>query len=619
MTPPSPGSSGRRREQEHSRDGRRPKRPSPDAGCGLIELFHGEPRNREDRTAAVALGWSKTPHHGAREGRKEGMAEMDPVASSVAILAVFVSAWAKGRTESLEAVAWGRAGVWFATGIAGVSVLAGWTLSSITEADPEWILSVEWNWRSIAQWSWIAACVSTLWFAVRMWIYPKQYGEWGSPPERYVNKVWEVVESGTQEQLAAVTKKVEKDIRRIVDWAKDDSRGAYRRWKWEQDANGCVQIVEGEVTDEAKYRRGKVASALLDLMGDERWAKEIVQQGGRLARKTMEEVRMQEAWNVPVGRMLARVTAQAIEQENSFLVNESGYEGGSAALVWHRPTTKALWGQRQALEVDDGGWIEPPLMTSRRWGGVETERWMIVAEEAVKTWASSDWTGSGFFLRRIAGALGSIAMNENRRGDGKKGKDAEDAAWMRARRIKKIVEATMGANEAQAAMFGEVLAEEALKAVADAARLEGGINIWHRQHWVWMEVTWGETFIEGTAHAKLAEEVCRKVWRQCREFMDLGWPGRGPVLNMLLRTRAGWHEEKRDIKARAGRTERALMKGIERMVKHRYYRLREKKPRSAEAMLSEDIRVEGDELVIDQLRPTWPREKALEPVRWKLR
>lgn len=213
--------------------------------------------------------------------------------------------------------------------------------------------------------------------------------------------MWEVVESGTQEQLAAVTKKVEKDIRRIVDWAKDDSRGVYRRWTLEQDLNGCTQIVEGEMTDEAKYRRGRVAAAPLDLMGDERWAGEIVQQGGRLARKTMEEVRMQEAWNVPVGRMLARVTAQAIEQEKSFLVNESGYEGGSVALVRHRPTTKALWGQRQTLGVDDGDWIQPPYRMSRRWGEVEAERWMIVAEEAVKTWVASDCTGSGFFLKRI--------------------------------------------------------------------------------------------------------------------------------------------------------------------------------------------------------------------------
>ena len=567
----------------------------------------------------MALGWNKTPHHGVREGRNEGTVEMDPVASSVAILAVFVSAWAKGRTESLEAVAWGRAGVWLATGIAVVSVLVGWTLSSITEAAPEWILSVGWDWRSISQCSWIAACASTLWFAVRMWILPKQYGEWGSPPERYADKVWEVVESGTQEQLAAVTKKVEKDIRRIVAWAKDDSRGAYRRWIWEQDANGCAQIVEKEVTDEAKYRRGVVASALLDLMGDERWAKEIVQQGGRLARKTMEQVRMQEAWNVPVGRMLARVTAQAIEQENSFLVNESGYEGGSAALLWQRPTTKALWGQRQALEVDDGEWIQPPYMTSRRWGGVEAERWMIVAEEAVKTWVASDWTGNGFFLKRIAGGLRFIAKNESRRGDGKEGKNVKEAAWMRAQRIKKIVEATKGANEAQAAMFGKELAEEALEAVGDAARLEGGKNIWHTQHFVWMELTWGEIFIEGTANAKLAEEVCKKVWMECRTFIDMGWSGIGPVLNMLLRTRARWHEKRWDIKAREGRTERALMKAIERMVKHRYYRLREKKPRSAEAMLSEDIWVEGDELVIGQIRPTWLREKALEPVRWKLR
>ena len=347
------------------------------------------------------------------------MAEMDPVASSVAILAVFVSAWAKGRTESLEAVAWGWAGVWLATGIAGVGILAGWTVSAKTEAAPEWILRAGWDWKSIAQWSWIAAYGSTLWFAVRIWIYPKQYGEWGSAPELYVNKVWEVVESGTQEQLAAVTKKVEKDIRRIVAWAKDDSHDAYCRRRWEQDENGWVQIVEEEVTDEAKYRRGRVAAALLDLMGDERWAGEIVQQGGRLARRTMEEVRMQEAWNVPVGRMLARVTAQAIEQEKSFLVNESGYEGGSAALVRHRPTTKALWGQRQALEVDDGEWIQPPYRTSRRWREVEAERWMIVAEEAVKTWVASDWTGSGSFLKRIARGLRFIANHENRRGDGK--------------------------------------------------------------------------------------------------------------------------------------------------------------------------------------------------------
>ena len=317
--------------------------------------------------------------------------------------------------------------------------------------------------------------------------------------------------------------------------------------------------------------------------------------------------------------MLARVTAQAIEQEKSFLVNESGYEGGSAALVWHRPTTRALWGQRQALEVDDGDWIRPPYRTSRRWGEVEAERWMIVAEEAVKTWAASDWTGSGIFLKRIAAGLQYIANNENRRVDGKEGKDAKEAAWMRARRIKKIVEATKGANEAQAAMFGKALAEEALEAVGDAARLEGGENIRHTQHYVWMELTWGETFIEGTANAKLAEEVCRKVWMECRTFMDMGWPGGGPVLNMLLRTRAIWNEERRDIEARAERTERALMKGIERMVKHRYYRLREKMPRSSEAMLSEDIRVEGDELVIDQLWRTWPRERVFEPVRWKLR
>ena len=567
----------------------------------------------------MVVGETKPHTMEPAKGKKGGTTEMEPVASSVAILAVFVTAWSIGRTESLEAAAWGQTGLWLSTGIAGVGVLAGWTLSETTGTAPEWMMRAGWDWKSIARWSWIAASASTVWFAVRIWVYPKHYGEWGSSPELYFEKVWEFVESGTQEQLAAVTKKVEKDMRRIVSWAKDDSRGAYRRRRWEQDANGRGQIVEGEVTDEAEYRRGRAASALLDLMGDERWAAEIVRQGGRLARRTMEQVRVQDAWGVPVGRMLARVTAQAVEQEQSFLVNESGYEGGSAALVQQRPTTKALWGQRQALEVDDGEWIRPPYRTSRRWGEVEAERWMIVAEEAVKTWAVSDWPGSYFFLHRIADGLQYIAMNESRRGDGREGKDAEDAAWMRARRIKRIVEATKGADEAQAEMFGKVLTEEALEAVRDAARLEGGKTIWYTQHWVWMVVTWGETFTEGTAHTKLAEEVCRKVWTECCEFMDRGWPGRGSVLNMLLRTRAGWHKEKRDIKARAERTERALVKGIERMVKQKYQSLREKRPRSAEAMLSEDIKMEGDELVIDQLRPAWPNEKAHEPVRWRLR
>ena len=544
---------------------------------------------------------------------------MEAVGSSAAILGVLLGAWITGKTNSLEAAAWGAMARHTTAGVAGAWVVLAWVSGWLPGNPPEWIDWMGQDWERVSEACGIGAVTATAWFVFRLWVKPRVYDHWYGSSERYIAKLWEVVESGSPGELAAVTKKVEKDIRRIVAWSKDDVRGKYRQEWWREKPDGQVERVEGKVIDEAKERASQNASSIIDLMGDDRWASEIVRQGGRLARRVMEEVQWQNAWGVPIGRMMGSVTAQAVEQEQSFLVNESARHAGSSAIMRHRPTTNALYGQREALEVDHGVWIEPGLERTARWGEVEAERWMVVAEKVVKTWTTSGWTGSGFILKRIAGGLGDLACKERKRreNEGKKGK--EDAVLGRTARLVRLIENAEGMNEAQMDVFAEAMVREALETVGEVAILKEDDSpqyYWWIRHYVWLTLTWGPEFRERTPKARLAREICKEVWKETGAFIRRGWLGRGPqVLNMLLLVRAGRQGICNREATPAERTERALMRGLERTVKKRYANLMERIPRSAQAMLSDHVKLAGEELVIDQIVGAEPRE----PVRWKLK
>ena len=67
---------------------------------------------------------------------------------------------------------------------------------------------------------------------------------------------------------------------------------------------------------------------------------------------------------------------------------------------------------------------------------------------------------------------------------------------------------------------------------------------------------------------------------------------------------------------KAARTERALIRALERRVKQRLGRLAGKDPEAACEIAASSI---GNELVIEDLGPVWLGNEPHKPVRWKLK
>ena len=70
---------------------------------------------------------------------------------------------------------------------------------------------------------------------------------------------------------------------------------------------------------------------------------------------------------------------------------------------------------------------------------------------------------------------------------------------------------------------------------------------------------------------------------------------------------------------KAARTERALIRALERRVKQRLGRLAGKDPEEAYEMMGGAVSSIGNELVIEDLGPVWLGNEPHKPVRWKLK
>ena len=247
----------------------------------------------------------------------------------------FTAAWVYLQKRKVEAAAWGW-GFW--------STLS--TIMAGTVATP-------WLWAthglesgSVGSLLAITASAVTVgagaWFIWRAGYCPAPYGLFGNEV-RYCRALWRVVESGTDEEKWLSTQKVEQDIPRIVSWAKDETEGKTKKFRG--------------------MGRQHPACAIIDLMGDGRWARTIVQKGGRLAADTMTEKVAQGAMRIPVGRMLGSVTRYAVETEGSFLQHEEWNQHGSLAITQQHPRTRALYEHGEALEADRGAWgVGPKLI-----------------------------------------------------------------------------------------------------------------------------------------------------------------------------------------------------------------------------------------------------------------
>ena len=547
---------------------------------------------------------------------------MEAIGSTAAILGVILGGWITRRTESLEGAAWGAHARNITTGITATAMLVAWV--------------VGW-WGEYPKVGQGAALVSVLgagWFSIRLWVMPRHFDHWFGNSKRYWEKVWQMVDSGSEQELSALTRSVEKDIRRIVDWADDWDKERYKTLRWEFEEKTGKRQRRVAVKEKNKQETAIYAAWILDMMGDPRWAQEIVRQGGRLARMTIEEVERQKAWGVPVGKMLGSVTVEAVEQKRSFLVTESKWEPGSGSdlVMRERPTMRALWGQREAVGLINGDWINPGYVRCRKWGEEEVDRWMVVAEMALKTWAQGgprSW--NEWLVKRIAETLKCIGDEATRRAREKGEREAREAVYARTIRLDRLTKAATGwgeedgtewGSERQMMTFADAMAEEGVETVYDAATLENSKENWHAKHHAWMTLTWGGGLGRSGRSTELAQAICAKVWSESGEYLVQGWNRRAAmVVNMLLTLRVvRWGNEKPPRgRNKAERTERALIRALERRVKQSLGRLAGKDSEMAREMLGGAVSNIGNELVIEDLGPVWLGKEPHKPVRWKLK
>ena len=499
----------------------------------------------------------------------------------------FASAWVHLQKRRLEAAAWGW-GLWSTM----VTILAG------TVATP-WLWETHgWETGSVGSLITIMTGVATgaasVWFARRVWWHPAPYGLlWNEVG--YCRALWRVIESGTDEEKWLATQKVEQDIGRIVSWAKDETEGKARKFRG--------------------MGRQHPACAIIDLMGDGRWAKAIVQKGGRLAADTMMERLAQEATGIPVGRMLGGVTRYAVETDDSFLQHEEWNQHGSLAITRQQPRTRALYEQGEALEADRGAWLTGWMDWDKVFSEEEEKRWMSAARSAMRGWGTARYRKSPElgFLRNITAGLQRLAradeQRRERRGEGVKGQVAAVQARMqRSERLLQDTCETIGElTEDQMSMLCEAWMDERLKTLWQAAALEAENDdeeecIWYAQHGSWLNIVEGPVLEQGrSVEVKLAGQMREMIRREGEAKLTTGFANvGGEVLNMMLRVRA--HRQGHTTKT-GGQTKGAvegdeLVRSIiELMQKNLLQRLKVARG-SLRKLLDEVVRIENGELVV---------------------
>ena len=198
--------------------------------------------------------------------------------------------------DSLTAAAWGRRRLesmtWVIVG--SITVVIGVEVAGLL--GQEWATS-EWAKTAGGICGGISIGVTGA-MTIMLWVWRLPYMQWNA--REYCVKVYEVAERGTDKEVAETIRKLEQDCRRIVSWANDGARGLYDGRTVEELGNGWRRIAPDKMR---MYAAGEYAQEIVEKMGEPRMAAEIVRQGGRLAKKVMEEMERQGVGFLPVGSL----------------------------------------------------------------------------------------------------------------------------------------------------------------------------------------------------------------------------------------------------------------------------------------------------------------------------
>ena len=222
---------------------------------------------------------------------------MMDLGGSITLVGVLLAGWATGRIRrSMEGAAWGERAATTTATIA-VSALAGaWSVELATAA--QWWT---WQWAKNLQVGLIMTAVTmAAWFALRLWVMPKPYGR--ANAQRYTRAVFQAVESNDEKRIVNATDKVDMDVGELVGWARRYLR-RHRIKLWRERHGIKAKWVGG--SDVATIAAEQYSRTVLDLMGDDRWARVIVQNGAKLARDVVRQTVRQDA--------LARISHQGVE------------------------------------------------------------------------------------------------------------------------------------------------------------------------------------------------------------------------------------------------------------------------------------------------------------------
>ena len=427
--------------------------------------------------------------------------------------------------------------------------------------------------------------------AAVVWMEPIRYNQWTAT--KYVHRLYEILETGNDEQLRRATRTVERDIRRIAAWARDyNPRGQPMRGRTVRDAEAAAH-----------------AYAVLDLMGDPRWAKEIVRQGGRVARRTMEEVGIQQVMHAPVQKLLHSVTMAAVEADGSFISAESNCLEGSDMVTREKPVMEALYTNfgLMAGERSYGGWISPSMERRNRWTSEQTKKWLEVVRYILKAWMESDWEWDPGFIRHIAWTLEMMAPHDKNTELVREYASTIEGTISWACSVQgKDKEQLTQSMQRKARLLGEGMAKPAVLAIRQAARIEdelGGEHHWYTKHSVWMSVAEAHMLCLhrdtalGTAGEALRRAVTNELWEQTKGYLA-GWaPGHAKVVNMMVQMKHGSHPL-RKYKNKATNRADALLRLTRRAVSLRLAKLYRDSEAMAALMLSEHVTLEGKALLI---------------------
>lgn len=485
---------------------------------------------------------------------------METLGGAAALIAVVGATWASGQVDSLTAAAWGRRRLesmtWVIVG--SITVVIGVEVAGLL--GQEWATS-EWAKTAGGICGGISIGVTGA-MTIMLWVWRLPYMQWNA--REYCVKVYEVAERGTDKEVAETIRKLEQDCRRIVSWANDGARGLYDGRTVEELGNGWRRIAPDKMR---MYAAGEYAQEIVEKMGEPRMAAEIVRQGGRLAKKVMEEMERQGVGFLPVGSLRGNVTREAIEREDSFLDNEVRASRHRQLGEKSRATTQALWGTATALMGDTMTWVNPWTEGRGRWNERQIRRWMAVASMVAQASAESEGRFGGGLLHHVAEGLGQISHDNRGNSESEKRRAVEERVW----RLVTITRHAKGKSKRHHRLFAETFGAEAIAIVEDAAELEDEAENWNTKAWVWRQLTWdGQHILDGkdTPHEAMVEAVCKKVWQAHKQYIEEGWNKRGQsITRMLLWVRAG--ERKVTLEGRIGwaQTEDDLIKNIEESVR----------------------------------------------------